>query len=387
MINNAAVKNFDYTRNSLHITNKFEGTLIAKKQDRKPTIGVPIKENEAQNTEKVKSIVLEETKNVWKSYQTKYPEVFDNDWFLSRSIPEVEFKNKLEGGEIAHVKISEPHKIYFSTGEANYLYKKSGSLGLKQTVAHEIVHILTMKMIKHLDFDRFGHWETYNGARHHINTEFYLHSKNSYSNFTLRKILTEGAAEFLSSKTIILFDDSDLYKPILDFTNRLIPIVGIETYKKFALLNDKKSYETVVKAAFKLAQSEQALTVQKICDKNRVPNRNQKTARLQAYSKTTPIKLNSKPFNDNQLKLLREKYKAENDLKFLINSLYPCENQKYDFSFLTSINSELKKDSLTDAEIDKGIRKLHSRMNKPIKLQEKSNIQNAQDAILRFFGQ
>lgn len=386
MLNNS-IKYDTISHSVLKNTKSYEWVeLVALNQKSKTSTAAPTKLNDVQATEQAKIAFITATKELWNLYKKKHPELFKNDWFLPKETPEIEFTNKLQDGKVAWVDVNENKKINVILPEITGIYKSKGVAGVKEIAAHELMHILTYRMVQRMHKDESGVWRTYKGVKAHLDTVLYLYSKNPTPLKTLIHALCEGAAEILSKEITGIDVLGDLYLPARIFNEKLKKIVGADTYKKFAFFNDETAYKTVVQAAFKLYESEKNTYKNKTCADNKLPYKKQKIALTHIYYKTKILKFNPAPLTNEQIDLLHKKYISERELKYHINHVFPCEIGKYNFSFSDNIEILLKAyNTYTDAEIDMAIRRLHSRSHEPKNTKKVDNAYDFQDELLRFF--
>ena len=216
----------------------------------------------------LKETIQKNVAEIWINYQKKFPEAFMNNARLSKTTPEVIFYSCLEDikkkyptvtsdGVVAFVNSGEPNKICFHTPRNFEDYKKIGLSEVKATIAHELMHSLTNNTVTRITVDLEGKKQTYKGVKNHLEQKFTLPShghSREIQIFTIADLLKEGSADVLSMMVTGITSKHDPYRPYRVLTKELMGMVGLKTYKKAFLENDRPSYMAVIKQALKLKE-------------------------------------------------------------------------------------------------------------------------------------
>jgi hypothetical protein len=220
------------------------------------------KAHKVSDTDRIKALTQYSVEHYWPIYKKRYPEAFANNPHLKSSAPEIiylytpaelkKISDLKPEYTLAFVQAKNPNKIYTYVPTSIIDMKKKGANEVIATATHELMHSITNAFIRRTDNDTtIGKKETHHGAGSQLNTMITLplsKNKGEENEFTIRTMLIEGAAELLSASVTNINSKSVSYRPIRELSQKLIDMVGMDTYKKALIANNAKAYQTVIKA-------------------------------------------------------------------------------------------------------------------------------------------
>ena len=181
------------------------------------------RKNQKQLSE-LETFVNKTAYDVWLFYQKEYPEAFKNNPKLFKTTPKIVFiktKEDLKGVYSysgnhdmvnAYVRSNDPKTFYVYTPNNDLGWFKENKDYIKQTVAHELMHIVTNATVARtqsegLRYNIFWEWktslETYPGAKRDLAQIISIPSLVNFgqiTKFPLSQMLIEGVADVLSTK-------------------------------------------------------------------------------------------------------------------------------------------------------------------------------------------
>ena len=297
-----------------------------------------------QNIEQIKSFTASYVDKCWKDYVKLFPEAFATGGSLATKAPTVVFVpseaefgvvlNASPSGVVGFVNPDDPSRFYVNTVELIKNANRYGPEFVKTFFSHELIHNLTVPVIKRTNTDITGTTASYGGVKEDLKLAFQFDTRKTpdiKGEFNIRTLIIEFAAEHFSSKATGIPSFSASYTPVRATGKKLLEVVGEDVFRKAVLANDPGAYRKVVEAAKKL----QGQNVRAFIDNQK----NEAVADVRAAQAATPF---GTPLTAATLEMLFSRYWRESSLYGALQENFPDQIKSVDFRFLHAVNAYSK---------------------------------------------
>jgi hypothetical protein len=248
----------------------------------------------------------------------------------------------------AYVLRENPQGIYLNVPRIAKNIENLGEDSAVSTIAHEMVHLLTMPLSNRMDGDikikngTVTGSETFPGAGAALSQSFTIPENGANTrivDISIVKMINEGMADTLSIPVTGIESHNDAYQSYRDLNKELIGIVGMDTYKRAALENDPVAYKTLIDGALQLKSKYDGISAAKELEETRIFKNETAVEYNQCQADFAKIqKLDSK-----SMETLSNCYQTEIKLNSVVDSNFPAEKSNYNFSFSNAVKQELLK--------------------------------------------